>query len=556
MGRNRAGRAEAVLRWTVYGLAAVLFGMTLVVVVARFVQGTEGEWMTGAVRDAIERVRDGKPLYGPPSAEFVPFLYPPLFYWFAAALAHFTSSFVAGKLVSIVATSLCAFAIHRIAKTMGATRVWARLAVVLFVSTYSLTTHFYDLERVDATGAAFVLVGLSVLLTRDSDTTAGIGGAILALAFFAKQPGIFIFIAVVGALVLAREMRRAAITAGAGVLVWLAMFAYLRSTTGPWFSYYCIELPRHHGVKPELLTQFFIVDAPKAFAYSAASIAVGVPALIASITRRGERPAWRDVVFGAAVIAGMAGGFFLRAHFGGWPNVLIAWLPLGSAAIGVIGSRVERWADEAGLRQVVMPMLLGGIALQLLGAMFDPNELAPRGEDVRDRERLVALVRQLEKEGDVWLSTTGAITRKPSVHAAALYDLVRAGDHAPADLLEALAERRYAALLLGVPDEYSCRPVTCYELQVLILRNYFVAGHRRERDRTGMSGFDARARWILRPRKRPLSEVTTHAMLFRRMRLEMALADLESWKMNHEREIDAADDIEARADAELAASEP
>ena len=99
-----SSRTERVLLGLTYGLGVALLGLCLWVMAARLLYPIDAEWMTGAMRDGVERVRDGKPLYAAPSARFIPFVYPPLYFWLSALLARVCSSFVACKLVSLGAT--------------------------------------------------------------------------------------------------------------------------------------------------------------------------------------------------------------------------------------------------------------------------------------------------------------------------------------------------------------------------------------------------------------------------------------------------------------------
>jgi len=541
------------LRGVVFALTATLAGLSLWVIVARFRYPIDGEFMVGAVRDGVGRLRDGKPLYAAPNAEFIAFVYTPIYYWMAALVARVTSTFVASKLVSIAASLVAGWGIYRISLAVGATRFWSRMALVLYLATYSLTIQFYDLERVDAFSAAMVVTGVAILFSRESDLGAAASGVLLALAFYAKQPGLVAFVAVVVALAMAGERRRAAIVGGAGVAAFAAMFLYLEATTGPWFRYYCVTLPRTHGVKAELISQFFILDMPKAFFISAGSIAVLLP-LAGKLVKERKVPEgtpWRDVVFTAVVAAGMFGAFFMRAHAGGWPNVLVAWLPVGCAACAVAATRAEAAARAAGVERLVASLLLGGVALQLLAAMFDPNELAPNASDMREHDQLVGLVRRFEEQGPVLVTTTGEITKTPSVHGAALYDIVRSNHHAPPDLLKNLEDRRYSAIVVGEPGEFICNTKTCDELVSAFARNYFIAVRRHERGRSGMTGFDVQPRWVLRPRKRPLPEMPMRD-IFMRQHVERGLAAMKSAKVPASVEVEPAEDIEELAEREIA----
>ena len=540
------------LQFLTFGLGAALVVLSLWVVVARLRYPIDGEWMTGAVRDGVDRIRDGQPLYSTPSVRFVPFLYPPLYFWLSGALAHVFSTFVACKIVSFGATLAMGWGIYRISRALGATSLWGAIGLLLLVATYPLTLHFYDVERVDALEAAFVAVGIALLVSRTSMSSSAIAGLLLGASFFAKQPGILAFGAAVAGLAFAGERRRALVVGGVGTVVFVALFAYLEVSTHGWFRYYCLKLPQSHGMEGALLSTFFITDLPKAFAMAAGSVAIVAP-VAWSFVRHRRAPleqSWQHVVFAFVLAAGMAGAFSLRAHRGGWANVLAAWLPLGCAAAALAGTRAYERARGTSVERMVSLVLLGGVSLQLLGAVFDPNDLSPNAADLRERERFIALVRKLEHDGEVIITTTGSITKPSSVHAAGLFDIIRAGDRAPSDLLEGLAQRRFSALFVGAPDEFSCGNAQCDELVTAMERNYFVAGRRHERDRNGMSGLDARPRWLLRPRKNPLPASDLKA-IFLRQHIEMGLAEMEGAKTPLDSEIEPADEIEQLASDQI-----
>ena len=539
-----------------FGLGAVLIGLSLWVVIARLRYPIDAEWMTGAVRDGVDRIRDGKPLYSAPSARFVPFVYTPIYFWLAGTLAHVMSTFIACKVVSFAATLTTGWGIHCISRSLGASKRWAAIGVLLFAATYPLTLFFYDIERVDALSASFVVVAVALLVSRPAMLWSAIAGVLLGLAFFAKQPGVLAFAAAVAGLGFAGERRRALLVAGVGSLVFLAMFAYLEATTHGWFRYYCVKLPQAHGMRPELFSTFFVLDMPKAFAMAAGSLAVVVPVAWSFLRRRRapEGESWQHLVFAFVLAAGMAGAFSLRAHLGGWANVLVAWLPLGCAATAVAAARAEESARGTTASALVRVLMLGGVSLQLLGTIFDPNDNSPNADDLAERQRFIALVRKLEVDGDVLITTSGHVVKGSSVHAAALFDVIRAGDRAPDDLLEGLEKRRYAALFVGAPDEFLCEKKTCLELVAMIERHYFVAGRRHERSRNGMTGFDARPRWVLRPRKAALP-ATSMKMLLLRQHIEMGLAETARARSPLDVEIVPQDEIEALADIQVDATQ-
>lgn len=539
------GPSERTVR-VLHAMAIALGGVVAVlsswVVIARLTHPVDAEWMTGTIREGVERVRDGKPLYVAPSAGFLPFVYPPLYFWISALVARVLPTALACKLVSITAAFGAGWGIHRIAHALGAKSRWSRLAMVLFVATYPLTLFFYDLERVDALYAAMITIGLALLLTREGAAWTALAGALLGGSFFAKQAGLFPFAAVVLALFVAGERRRAGVVAGAGGLVLVAIFAWLESSTSGMFRFYCITLPSGHGIRAARLSLFVVEDVPRTFAYVAGTVAILAPVAGALARRRRDVP-WKELVFAFVLFAGLAGAFFFRAHAGGWSNVLIAWLPLACAAIAIAASRAEETAKEGASTQLVSALLVGGVCLQLTAALFDPTKIAPDDSDVRERERLVALVRTLEAQGPVMVTTVGQITKEPTAQSAALEDVLRGGGDAPKDLLDAFEQRRFAAILVGSPSEQDCGTRACDEVLLAMGRNYFVAARRHDRAHSGMSGYDGRPRWIMRPRKTPLPSAT-RAEMDARQRLEMGLATAEAAKTDPNTEVEPVDAIE------------
>src|SRR5262249_17802193 len=114
------------------------------------------EWMEGASLDHALRLLAHRPLYAAPSAEFIPYLYPPLTYVpFAIAVAVLGPTLPAARCAALVCSGLALLAIGRgAARGAGSAAIgWA--AAGLFAIGYGYTGAFLDLVRVDA---CFVLL--------------------------------------------------------------------------------------------------------------------------------------------------------------------------------------------------------------------------------------------------------------------------------------------------------------------------------------------------------------------------------------------------------------
>ena len=84
---NSAGLIKRVADWPVVAMAigiAVLLGRT---VSGRLDYPYDLEWMEGGMLAHGARAAAGEPLYVLPTADFIPFIYPPLYPWLMGALA-------------------------------------------------------------------------------------------------------------------------------------------------------------------------------------------------------------------------------------------------------------------------------------------------------------------------------------------------------------------------------------------------------------------------------------------------------------------------------------
>jgi hypothetical protein len=234
-------------------ISAVLLSALVVAQYAYVVFETIGyryqlEWMEGGVLDVVARVRAGEAIYVAPTIEYVPHVYPPLYFHAAALVSRVAGlDLLAGRLVSLGAT-LAIFAMLFVA-TRRATRstALASASVALFVATYALTSRWFHLARVDMLFVALLLGGAIVLRDATWKRSGALAGVLFALAFFTKQPAAL----AAGPLLLfalADDVRRAlsalavlAVGAGSGVLL-------LSALTDGWFAYYAFDLPAQHDL--------------------------------------------------------------------------------------------------------------------------------------------------------------------------------------------------------------------------------------------------------------------------------------------------------------------
>src|SRR5205823_5763447 len=126
--------------------------------------------------------------YAEPSATWIPFIYPPLYYWLGALLG---GSALACRLVSLASVLVQAVMARRIARELGATSFWATASAALVLACFPYAGWWYDLERSDTLAGAMTLVTCALLVRARTPRAHAMAGLVAGLAFFAKQQAIF-----------------------------------------------------------------------------------------------------------------------------------------------------------------------------------------------------------------------------------------------------------------------------------------------------------------------------------------------------------------------------
>ena len=402
-----------------------------------------------SILDHVERVQRGAPIYAPPTASWIPFLYPPLYYWVSATVARVFPLALACRAVSITATLVQAACIWRLSRRRGTTPYWSALGLGAFFAAFSVVDFWYDLERPDSMFMAMVLVGAVVLDEVRGLRGAIASGAILGLAFFAKQPAILFLLAGATALVLRGEWKRALAFAATAGAVMVPLIIGLDVTSGGWFAYYVLSMPAAHGMSWSLIPVFFFADLPHAWAW-----AIATAALVGGFVKKPSR-APDDAVFMCFLAASFVATMTSRLHIGGWSNVLSFWTAFGSAAIAVYGARLGAAlvAEGGSLHPSLAALLPVVVAAQFLECSFAPGARIPSRLTAHKFATLTDDIHELEKKGEVIALGRGHLTTARHFHVAALIDVVTVEHAVPEAVLQAFRERRFAAVVIDNLDD-------------------------------------------------------------------------------------------------------
>lgn len=229
--------------WSAYALAHVVFVLWLFGNHLSFPFNLET--MESTVLQAVMRVEAGLPVYAPPTPEYVPLAYNPLFYLVALPFVKLAGPTLAAiRLPAILGSLASAFLIYRILRDRSVTRWWSAMAVGIFAAAYRAMDCYLDVGHRDSLMLAAVLAGFHWLNRADGAWRIA-GMCSLACAFWLKQQGGGFLIAGAVYLLIRYGIRGAWIAAGAGAALGPALYAFAPAS---WFGaemhYYTWAVPR------------------------------------------------------------------------------------------------------------------------------------------------------------------------------------------------------------------------------------------------------------------------------------------------------------------------
>jgi len=406
-------------------LAVVQLGLYLQLAVRTISYPFPLEWMEGGTVDVVARLVRGQPLYTKPTAEYVAYIYPPLYYWVSALAARpIGVGFVAPRLVSLVSICAVFVLIAALIRRNGGDWIEALAGAALLAGTYEATERWFHLARVDSLFLALLLGGAYLLQAGATRRSAVAAGAVLFLACLTKQTALI----AIGPLLLVAAIaapRRPLIAGVTGGLLLMGTSLWLHARTDGWSTYFLYRLPQLHPAAEHGSRWFWRYDIIPVLPLALAVTAILLAATVVSwnLERR-----WTA----ALCVGGIAASWIARLHSGGAANALMpAYAALAVAMpIGIAACRERPVWRLAGTT-----LLAAQIALLLHGW----TGIAPTAGDREAGAQYLSFLQRIDGEVLTWhqrFVATRAGKRSWGLEMAA-EDVIRSRDAATAAALEA-----------------------------------------------------------------------------------------------------------------------
>jgi len=457
------------------GLA--MAGLVVWCVAARIPYPHELSKMEGGFVDHARWAAAGRPLYAPPSAEFVPFLYMPLAHEAAGALIRCgLDGYSAARLVSIAGIlGAIAIGMALVARATGR-RALALLVPALVAARYFDVECFYDQARPDNLMACFCMAAVAALALPSARASVLLFAASGLLAFFTKQSSLLVLAALLAGATWARW--RVAVAAGAlFAAAALPLFFWLDAGSGGWLRRYTFGIAASHDVSRSGLLALATSEFLNHFALVTAAAVV---AAIAVLRARRPQVGSRDGRYFArhmALSGALAAAAFslasstqvlaVRNVYVIYAVAAAAFLPIATDAF------VQRFSSERG-RRIAWTAALLVLAVDVGRGARNPRPDDPRRDDAKNWapaagdlepwDRLLATCARFGPPERTWLALHGAPWGGRAgdpfhCHFGALCDLVggtfgkKTDLEIPADLRERVDRQWYASIVVEGWDE-------------------------------------------------------------------------------------------------------
>ncbi len=430
---SRKVRITPQFLWGTLGLFSLYFiGLYLFVALSRIHYPFELEWMEGGMVDHIRRVLSGRLLYGPPSLEFGPVIYPPLYFYIGAAVSLWLGvGFLPLRLVSLLASLGCFGIIFQwVRKETG--KVGPGLfAAGLYAATFPLSGAWFDIARVDSLFLFLLLGALYWALFADRLSLVLLSALTLTLAGLTKQTGFFMAAPLTVYFFFTRPkycfffMLTAAAWIGGSHLV-------LNQIHAGWYQYYLFEVPHQHEIYWKSLRSFWRNDLLQPMGIACG---FGCLYLIRILFKTSRQKAFFYWTVGAGMLTITA---LSRAHSQAYRNVLFPAYALIAilAALGITNVTEARSSTRYPLLSVGALGLLA--FLQMSRLLYVPTPQIPTARDRQAGARLVELIHATP--GEILLPYHGFLPtlagKATSAQAMAVFDIVRVGDQQGGKLIE------------------------------------------------------------------------------------------------------------------------
>ncbi len=411
------------LDYALFAFAAAYLVIYLWIVYQRIRYPFELEWIEGGMVDQVQRLIHGQSMYVAPSINFVPFLYPPVyFYVSAAASLIFGGGLFPLRFVSFTASLVSFVVIFLIVRAETGNWRIAFLSTGLFATAFRVTGAWLDIARVDSLFLALWLLFIYFVRGRKSLGFSVLTGILAALAYLTKQTALIACLPVLAYLFWCNWKYALSFLAVAALTIGITTLVFNQTSAG-WYGYYVFGLlsQQTEWVPVEFVTFWkddLLVYLPVAFLLN-----------IFFLAGRLKRDRLLLVQWSAILVGGLAAAFITRVKIGGYDNVLLPAYAVISILFGLGLSELLKLTRQlhVDFRGRLEGMIQIACLIQLVILAYNPYAQVPTKVNLEAGQKFVELLADVK--GEVFLPDHGYIStlagKRTYAHESAIWDVLR-----------------------------------------------------------------------------------------------------------------------------------
>ena len=407
-------------RYLIFACSAVYLFLYLFVVISRINYPFELEWIEGGMLQVVQRVVDGQGIYVSPSISFVPFLYPPGYFYLSAGFSLVLGDgFFPLRLVSLLASLVSFLVIYLIVFEETKSGWAAFFSTCLFAACYRVTGAWLDVARVDSLFLAFSLLAVYFTRGKVNIPYSLLAGLFFALAIFTKQTGLILAIPLLFFLFI-RNWKHGIAFLGAVCILLIPITVILDKQTSGWYTYYVYELLAQQA---EWLPLEFVN-----FWKNDLIIHLPITLLIALFFLSDEfgKNKQRFILWALILSGAVASSFFSRVKIGGYENVLLPMFGIFCIITGLGLPRIFALIHTGNSRRAELFVYIACF-IQLITLAYNPFAQIPSKQDLIKGNQLVAYLSNME--GEIYIPDHGYLLsrlgKNTFAHHAAIWDVLR-----------------------------------------------------------------------------------------------------------------------------------
>ncbi len=447
-------------------LFSIFFIITyLFVVFSRINYPFNLEWVEGLAVDHIKMILDGGRMYVPPSLEFIPFNYTPLYFYVSAFLSKITGvSFLPVRLLSFFSSLGCFYVIFLIVNKETERPFYGFVSAGLFAATFAASGSWFDLARPDSFYLFLILASAYYVKFGRSVTASFAAGILISLAFLTKQSAIVIA-APLALYYVFVNWRHAVVFSFTAFAVIGGSILLIDHLHDGWFSYYIFELPSQYSSRlvRSRITTFWTVDILGVLPY-----AFGLSLFYLVSQQINFRN--RNLIFYLLLSSGMVLASWLpRLQGGGYLNSLFFVYAVISILFGLGLHQLLEIVGEsnANRREPLKVFILLLSFIQFIILLYNPFNHIPDKRDLEAGSHFIKTISEIE--GEVFIPSQSSLPslagKRSFAHPWSTYDMLGWGRE---DLKQSLSdeiensikEQRFGAVILNddvvewLPDNF------------------------------------------------------------------------------------------------------